>query len=79
MRCRLRRGPEGPFFLPTTPSLDAYGGVTFWPLAPDGFGTPLRTGSVGQCHDIAISRDGRYMATASFDRFVVIWDIAAKK
>lgn len=63
----------------TAITLDAYGGVTFWPLTPEGFGTPERTGSVGQCHDIAISRDGRYMATASFDKFVAIWDIAARK
>lgn len=63
----------------TAITLDAYGGVTFWPLTTDGFGTPARTGSVGQTHDIAISRDGRYLATASFDKFVTIWDIAARK
>ena len=63
----------------TAITLDAYGGVTFRPLTFDGFGTPLRTGSVGQSHDIAISRDGRYMATASFDKFVTIWDIGARK
>lgn len=63
----------------TAITIDAYGGVTFWPLTPDGFGTPVRTGSVGQCYDIALSRDGRFMATASFDKFVAIWDIAARK
>jgi WD40 repeat protein len=63
----------------TAITLDAYGGVTFWPLTPEGFGTPERTGSVGQCHDIAISRDGRFMATASFDMFVSVWDVAARK
>jgi len=60
-------------------TLDAYGGVTFWPLTMEGFGPPVRTGSVGQCHDIAISRDGRYLAMASFDNFVAIWDIAAQR
>jgi WD40 repeat protein len=63
----------------TAITLDAYGGVTFWPLTAEGFGTPARTGSVGQAHDIAISRDGRYLATASFDKSVTIWDIAARK
>lgn len=63
----------------TAITTDAYGGVTFWPITPEGFGQPHRTGSVGQCHDIAISRDGRFMATASFDKSVTIWDIAAKK
>jgi WD40 repeat protein len=60
-------------------TLDAYGGVTFWPLTQEGFGTPVRTGSVGQSQDMAISRDGRYLALASFDKFVTIWDIAARK
>lgn len=60
-------------------TLDAYGEVTFWPLTMEGFGPPHRTGSVGQSHDIAISRDGRYLATASFDKFVTVWDIAARK
>lgn len=63
----------------TAITTDAYGGVTFWPLTMDGFGTPARSGSVGQCHDIAISRDGRYLATASFDKSVTIWDIAARR
>lgn len=63
----------------TAITLDAYGGVTFWPLTAEGFGTPARSGSVGQTHDIAISRDGRYLATASYDKFVTIWDIAAQK
>jgi len=63
----------------TAITLDAYGGVTFWPLTLEGFGTPQRTGSVGQSYDIAVSRDGRYLATASYDKLVTIWDIAARK
>lgn len=60
-------------------TLDAYGGVTFWPLAPDGFGPPQRQGDVGRNASLAISRNGRYLATASFDNPVTIWDIPARK
>jgi len=60
-------------------TLDTYGGVTFWSLAADGFGTPQRSGNVGQSSSLAISRDGRYLATASFDKVLTIWDIPARK
>jgi WD40 repeat protein len=63
----------------TAVTLDAYGGVTFWPLTMDGFGPPRRSGDIGHSGGMAISRDGRFLATASYDKLVTIWDIAAQK
>jgi len=60
-------------------TLDTYGGITFWPLTVDGFGTPQRSGNVGQSSSLAVNRDGRYLATASFDKVVTIWDIPTRK
>ena len=60
-------------------TIDTYGGVTFWPLTPAGFGQPQRSGNVGQSSGMAISRDGRHLATASYDKSVAIWDIGARR
>jgi WD40 repeat protein len=60
-------------------TLDAYGGITFWPLTTEGFGPPDRVGPVEHGQDIAISRNGRFLAVASFDEFVSIWDMASRK
>jgi len=60
-------------------TLDTYGGVTFWPLTGDGFGAPQRSGNVGHSSSLAISRDGRFLATAGFEKTVTIWDIPARR
>jgi 6-phosphogluconolactonase (cycloisomerase 2 family) len=60
-------------------TLDTYGGVTFWPLTPAGFGPPQRSGNVGQSSGLSISRNGRYLATASFEKLITIWDIPARR
>jgi WD40 repeat protein len=63
----------------TAVTADAYGGVTFWPLTLDGFGPPQRRGDIGHNSGIALSRDGRLLATASYDKLVTLWDVAAQK
>lgn len=60
-------------------TIDTYGGVTFWPLTPGGFGEPQRSGNVGQSSGLDISRDGRYLATASFDKQVTVWDTQLRR
>ena len=41
--------------------------------------TRLLTGDVGEIHDVAISPDGRKLATGSLDRTVWLWDIETQQ
>lgn len=56
------------------------GSLTFWPFADGQLGEPVEGSErVGSQARVAVSRNGKLLATASFDKTLTLWDLAARK
>ena len=79
----LAFSPDGKSLLVATGVTGLYGKVVIWDLAADKLAAGKPAGEISGHRDtlyaVAISPDGKRIATGSYDKQIIIWDALAKK
>jgi WD40 repeat protein len=82
-KIRLDHRPLSIDIVPDTPSLivtDVYGTLILFPFFEGNIGTPeIISSELGHNASVSVSPNGNLCATASFDRFILIFDLTKKR